>query len=145
MHVETLTPFIFADYNSNYLSVKKVSGLLGMLIVSSLTCCTPANEISYSSSGNYLTAYHRTDERVIIGHAGVFYRSVNRYTVDLKSKDKTMYTYTDIQVAKNNNDVKLTDGYIEFIGDSKVQIALLYDEDGFSKSLPINGRHKLKK
>ncbi|MDX5417748.1 MAG: hypothetical protein LPK09_00930 [Hymenobacteraceae bacterium] len=125
--------------------MKKLSVLLGMLIVSILNCCTPANKISYSSSSNYLTAYHRTNERVIIGHAGLFYRSVNRYTIDLKSKGKTKYNYTDIQVDKNNGNVELTDGYIEFIGDNKVYIALLYDENGLSKSLPINGRHKLKK
>ncbi|WP_299705976.1 hypothetical protein [uncultured Pontibacter sp.] len=125
--------------------MKKVVGLLGLLIVSTLISCTPANEISYSSSSNYLTAYHRTNQRVIIGHAGLFYRSVNRYTIHLKSTDKTKYNYTDIQVGKNNGNVVLTDGYIEFIGDNQVKIALLYDENGLSKSLPINGRHKLKK
>lgn len=125
--------------------MKKLAGLLGVLVVSIVTCCTPANEISYSSSSNHLTAYHRTNERVIIGHAGLFYRSVDRYTIDLNNKDRTKYNHTDLQVSNYKGNVKLTDGYIEFLGDNKVQIALLYDENGLSKSLPINGRHKLKK
>ncbi|MER2998821.1 hypothetical protein [Pontibacter populi] len=110
------------------------------------TSCAPANEIAFINENKSFAIFHRTSERVILGHGGnVFYRPIDLYRVNFKNPGQNKYDYKDISISNESGDIELVDGYLEFTADNKIEIALSMNEDGMTKKLPINGLHKLKK
>jgi hypothetical protein len=124
--------------------MKKSIGLALLGISITIGSCSPTNEIVYSNPDKSFSMFNRTENRVLIGHGGLFYRTIDKYDINFSTTTEAKYDYTDIQVNKENKTLELTGGFVEFKPDNQVVIELFTNGNGKSKKLPINGKYRMK-